>query len=84
MCIKERFGRHFIKFPSINNSSGNQEPGLRTNLPVTGIEYPLMDSQSIVSETDTKGRIVYVNPTFIDISGFAEEATRRLPTCGIR
>jgi aerotaxis receptor len=46
---------------------------LRTNLPVTGIEYPLMDSQSIVSKTDTKGRIVYVNPTFIDVSGFAEE-----------
>jgi aerotaxis receptor len=46
---------------------------LRTNLPVTGIEYPLMDSQSIVSKTDTKGRIVYVNPTFIEVSGFAEE-----------
>jgi aerotaxis receptor len=32
-----------------------------------------MDSQSIVSKTDTKGRIVYVNPTFIEVSGFAEE-----------
>ena len=46
---------------------------MRTNLPVTGIEYPLMDSQSIVSKTDTKGRIVYVNPTFIEVSGFSEE-----------
>jgi aerotaxis receptor len=46
---------------------------LRTNLPVTGIEYPLADGQSIVSKTDTKGRITYVNPTFIEVSGFAEE-----------
>jgi aerotaxis receptor len=46
---------------------------LRTNLPVTGIEYPLVDGQSIVSKTDTKGRITYVNPTFIEVSGFAEE-----------
>jgi aerotaxis receptor len=46
---------------------------LRTNLPVTGIEYPLQDGQSIVSKTDTKGRITYVNPTFIEVSGFTEE-----------
>jgi len=46
---------------------------LRTNLPVTGIEYPLQDGQSIVSKTDTKGRITYVNPTFIEVSGFSEE-----------
>jgi aerotaxis receptor len=46
---------------------------LRTNLPVTGIEYPLQDGQSIVSKTDTKGRITYVNPTFVEVSGFAEE-----------
>jgi aerotaxis receptor len=46
---------------------------VRTNLPVTGIEYPLRDGQSIVSKTDTKGRITYVNPTFIEVSGFTEE-----------
>jgi aerotaxis receptor len=46
---------------------------LRTNLPVTGIEYPLQDGRSIVSKTDTKGRITYVNPTFVEVSGFAEE-----------
>ena len=46
---------------------------MRTNLPVTGIEYPLQDGQSIVSKTDTKGRITYVNPTFIEVSGFTEE-----------
>jgi aerotaxis receptor len=46
---------------------------VRTNLPVTGIEYILRDGQSIVSKTDTKGRITYVNPTFIEVSGFSEE-----------
>jgi aerotaxis receptor len=46
---------------------------VRTNLPVTGIEYPLQDGQSIVSKTDTQGRITYVNPTFIEVSGFTQE-----------
>ena len=46
---------------------------MRTNLPVTGIEYILQDGQSIVSKTDTKGRITYVNPAFIEVSGFEAE-----------
>jgi aerotaxis receptor len=46
---------------------------VRTNLPVTGIEYPLQDGQSIVSKTDVQGRIVYVNPTFVEVSGFTRE-----------
>ncbi|MFC3458523.1 methyl-accepting chemotaxis protein [Massilia haematophila] len=46
---------------------------MRTNLPVTGIEYPMKEGQSIVSKTDTKGRITYVNPSFIEVSGFSEE-----------
>jgi aerotaxis receptor len=44
---------------------------VRTNLSVTGIEYLLEDGQSIVSKTDTKGRITYVNPAFVEVSGFA-------------
>ena len=46
---------------------------MRTNLPVTGIEYLMRDGQSIVSITDVKGRITYVNPCFIEVSGFSEE-----------
>ncbi len=46
---------------------------MRTNLPVTGIETILQDGQSIVSKTDTKGRITYVNPSFVEVSGFSEE-----------
>ena len=46
---------------------------MRKNLPVTGIEYLLRDGQSLVSKTDTKGRITYVNPAFAEVSGFAED-----------
>jgi aerotaxis receptor len=46
---------------------------LRTNLPVTATEYHLQEGQSIVSKTDTKGRITYVNPSFVEASGFTEE-----------
>lgn len=46
---------------------------MRINLPVTNTEYPIDDDTLIVSTTDTKGRITYVNPTFIEVSGFSEE-----------
>jgi aerotaxis receptor len=43
---------------------------LRTNLPVTGTEYVMRDGEAIVTKTDTKGRITYVNPSFVEVSGF--------------
>jgi len=46
---------------------------VRNNQPVTGIEYLMKKGQSIVSKTDTKGRITYVNPSFVDVSGFSEQ-----------
>lgn len=46
---------------------------MRTNLPVTSNEYLLQDGMSLVSKTDTKGRIIYVNPAFIEASGFVQE-----------
>ncbi|MBP7485306.1 MAG: PAS domain-containing protein, partial [Aquabacterium sp.] len=46
---------------------------MRTNLPVTNIEYPLRDGTCIVSRTDLKGRITYVNQDFLEYSGFAED-----------
>ena len=45
---------------------------MRRNLPVTNNEYPLKDGLAIVSKTDTKGKITYVNPYFIEVSGFSE------------
>jgi methyl-accepting chemotaxis protein len=45
---------------------------MRTNLPVTNTEYILTDSDSIVSITDTQGKITYINEDFKRISGFTE------------
>jgi methyl-accepting chemotaxis protein len=46
---------------------------MRSNQPVTNKEILLQDSSLIVSRTDLKGRIVYVNKDFLDISGFTEK-----------
>jgi aerotaxis receptor len=40
---------------------------------VTNVERHYGEHERIVSKTDTKGRLTYVNPTFIDISGFTEQ-----------
>lgn len=46
---------------------------MRSNLPVTDVEYAMQDGKPIVSKTDLKGRITYVNPYFVEVSGYAEE-----------
>ena len=46
---------------------------MRTNLPVSNIEYVLDDGRPIVSRTDLKGKITFVNPYFIEVSGFDED-----------
>ncbi|MDP1698879.1 MAG: methyl-accepting chemotaxis protein [Xanthomonadaceae bacterium] len=46
---------------------------MRINLPVTNHEHVLRDGDSVVSKTDTKGKITYVNRTFCEISGFSED-----------
>ena len=45
---------------------------MRTNLPITNQEFVLRDGMTIVSRTDLKGRITFVNDDFIEASGFAE------------
>src|SRR3569833_1899992 len=52
---------------------GYKKKNKRTNLPITQNEYVLKDGMSIVSKTDTKGRITYVNPYFVEVSGFSVE-----------
>ncbi len=52
---------------------------MRLNLPITQQERDIDAHSSIVSKTDTKGRITYVNPAFIDISGFTEEELMGAP-----
>ena len=46
---------------------------MRINQPVTNVEIPLRDDTLIVSKTDLKGRITYINRDFLEISGFSEQ-----------
>ncbi len=46
---------------------------MKMNLPVTDREVRLSAGESIVSWTDTKGKIVKVNDAFLRISGFTED-----------
>jgi len=45
---------------------------MRTNLPVTNVEYPIHDDTLIVSKTDTKGKLTYFNEQFVDAAGFTD------------
>ena len=45
---------------------------MRNNLPVTNVELQLEEHTLIVSKTDIKGMITFINKDFIDISGFTE------------
>ena len=45
---------------------------MRINMPITQVEQRLADGEYIVSKTDIKGRITYVNRPFMEISGFSE------------
>lgn len=45
---------------------------MRTNLPVTNNEIVLQETTLIVSKTDLKGQITYINRDFVEISGFSE------------
>lgn len=45
---------------------------MRNNLPVSNVEVLLRDDAMIVSTTDLKGRIDYVNRDFLEVSGYTE------------
>ncbi len=45
---------------------------MKINMPVTQCEVELPENCLIVSKTDLKGQITYVNHDFMVISGFAE------------
>ncbi|HEB56851.1 MAG TPA: PAS domain S-box protein [Gammaproteobacteria bacterium] len=46
---------------------------MKINHPVTEHEVVMDDGQTIVSKTDLKGSITYINQYFLDISGFTEK-----------
>lgn len=45
---------------------------MRQNLPVTQREYLIKAGETLLSTTDTKGRITYANEAFIRVSGFSK------------
>jgi aerotaxis receptor len=45
---------------------------MRSNLPVTTVEYSITDATLIASRTDTKGKLTYFNDEFVLASGFTE------------
>jgi aerotaxis receptor len=46
---------------------------VRTNLPISDIEYPITDETLIVSKTDLKGKLTHFNAQFVQASGFTEQ-----------
>lgn len=46
---------------------------MKINMPVTQRELALKDTTQIVSKTDVKGKLTFVNADFIEISGFTED-----------
>ncbi len=46
---------------------------MRSNLPISNIEYPITDETLIVSKTDLKGKLIYFNDQFVQASGFTEQ-----------
>ena len=46
---------------------------MRDNGPVTQQEYPIREEDTLLSTTDLKGRIVYANETFIQVSGYERD-----------
>ncbi|QIL45361.1 PAS domain-containing protein [Acidovorax sp. HDW3] len=46
---------------------------MRRNLPVSQRHYDFPAHQTLISITDTKGRITYCNTDFIDVSGYTQD-----------
>ena len=57
---------------------------MRTNMPVTNVEREFRDGETIVSKTDLKGVITYVNPYFCEMSGYTEQESIGQPHNYIR
>jgi PAS domain S-box-containing protein len=46
---------------------------MKNNITPTNKEITMRDGDFIVSKTDTKGRLIYCNQTFIEFSGYSEQ-----------
>ncbi len=58
---------------SWNSDQSSASPAMTwVNLPLSGREVSVGENANILSTTDPRGRITYVNPDFVDISGYSE------------
>jgi PAS domain S-box-containing protein len=57
---------------------------MRTNQPVTGVEYDFANDIAIISHTDAKGHITFVNDDFVEVSGFELEELMGQPHSIVR
>ena len=46
---------------------------MKNNQPVTGVNIDVGVNDNILSTTDLKGAITYINPDFLDLSGFTKD-----------
>jgi aerotaxis receptor len=46
---------------------------MRENLPITQKEYPVDEFETLLSTTDTKGRIRYANDAFLRVAGYSKD-----------
>lgn len=53
-------------------------------MPVTNVEREFRDGETIVSKTDLKGQITYVNPYYCEMSGYSEQESIGQPHNYIR
>jgi methyl-accepting chemotaxis protein len=57
---------------------------MRVNTPVTNVEREFREGETVVSKTDLRGVITYVNPYFCEISGYTEKESLGQPHNFIR
>ena len=46
---------------------------MKKNLPITNVEFRYPPDANIISTTDLKGAVTYVNDDFVDVSGFSRD-----------
>ena len=46
---------------------------MKQNLPITGVEQEFSNRANILSTTNLRGQISYINQDFVDISGFSQD-----------
>jgi len=59
--------------PRVQNCEHNKALAVKLNLPITQLEATFPSGQTLVSVTDTKGRIIYCNSSFVSVSGYSKD-----------